>query len=301
MPEPSPERGASARGLFVAVGHDGLRVVSADGRDWRHARTGKEGEVYRAAAFGNGRFVAAGSYGGGNLFAASRDGASWQTKTEDARYVKHVRGLAFGKGEFLATGGDPGAVGNSKPFVARSADGLAWGEFEPIDGRHILRRLAFGNGVWVGVGDRGRRSASADGREWKDVPDTRALDTLADVAFGNGAFVGVGLHGLRMTTADGTRWSAGVRGEEGEHLNSVVWAGDRFVAVGAGATYSSPDGAKWTRAPNRDAPLAVAYGRGVFVGAAWKGRLLRSADGVRWEEVHKSPHHVEALAYGAAG
>jgi hypothetical protein len=299
MAQSTPEHGGSAPGRFVAVGHDGLRIVSPDGRDWKHARVGKEGEVYRAVAFGNGRFVAAGTYGGGNIFAAGRDGIDWQTKFTDARYVKYVRGVAFGKCEFLASGGDPVTVGNSKPFVARSADGLAWGEFDEIGGRHILRRLAYGNGVWVGVGDRGRRSASADGREWKDVPDTRALDTLADVAFGNGLFVGVGLHGLRLTTADGAKWSPGVRGEEGEHLNSVVWAGDRFVAVGVGATYSSPDGAKWTREPNKDAPLAVAYGGGVFAGAAWKGRLLRSTDAVRWEQVYKGDHHVEAVAYGA--
>ena len=33
----------------------------------------------------------------------------------------------------------------------------------------------------------------------------KAIDTLVDVAFGNGVFVGVGLHGLRMVTTDGHR------------------------------------------------------------------------------------------------
>ena len=70
-------------------------------------------------------------------------------------------------------------------------------------------------------------------------PDVKAIDTLVDLTFGGGVFVGVGLHGLRMSTRDGLAWGHRQVGEEGEHLNSVVWTGDRFVAVGAGATYES--------------------------------------------------------------
>ena len=35
---------------FVAVGHNGLRLVSADGTAWPDRQVGKEGEMYRAAA-----------------------------------------------------------------------------------------------------------------------------------------------------------------------------------------------------------------------------------------------------------
>jgi hypothetical protein len=126
----------------------------------------------------------------------------------------------------------------------------------------------------------------------------KAIDTLVDVAFGGGVFVGVGLHGLRMSTVDGLKWEHRQVGEEGEHLNSVVRAGGRFVAVGAGATYESADGRAWDRRPNRDAPLAVAYGSGVFVGARWKGRISRSTDAVEWAQVFQSDRHVEAIAFG---
>ena len=139
---------------------------------------------------------------------------------------------------------------------------------------------------------------SPDGREWKDAPDVKAIDTLVDVAFGKGVFVGVGLHGLRMTSEDGLRWTDRQLGEEGEHLNSVVWAADRFVAVGLGATFTSTDGRAWKRQPNRDAPLTMTFGGGVFVGSAWKGRLLRSTNAVVRREVHKCEHHIEALAFG---
>jgi hypothetical protein len=286
---------------FLAVGHHGLRLFSADGTSWQDAQTGKEGEVYRAAAFGNGHAVAVGTYGGVNILAASRDGKKWELTTKDGKYALFVRGLGFGKDQFLAIGGDPGAVGVSRPFETHSTDGVSWSDLREIGGKNILRRLAYGNDRFVGVGDRGRRAVSPDGKEWKDAPDVKAIDTLVDVAFGNGVFVGVGLHSLRMTSADGLTWTDRQVGEEGEHLNSVVWAKDRFVAVGQGATYISADGKMWQRTPNKDAPLTVAFGAGVFIGANWKGRLLRSDDAVTWREVHKCEHHIEAVAFGALG
>ena len=254
--------------------------------------------MYRGVVHGAGRVVAVGTYGHVSIFAASADGRGWnQTRKKSGSRVD-TRGVGFGAGTFVAVGGDPVAAGSSKPVVLLSKDGVDWSDFTPISGRSILRRLAWGNDRFVAVGDRGRRSTSADGRTWQDAPDVRAIDTLVDVAFGDGVFAGVGLHSLRMTSRDGLTWSERQVGEEGEHLNAIVWAGDRFVAVGIGATYVSPDGAAWKRYPNTNAPLVMAWGDGVFVGANWKGRLLRSTDAVAWEPTFKCEHHVEALAYG---
>lgn len=287
--------------LFVAVGLDGLRVVSKDGKTWTDAQTGREGESYRAACFGNGLCVAVGSFGGDNILANTADGKTWKTGKHEAKYVKYIRGLSFGNGQFFALGGDPGSVGQSKPFVMFSKDGLQWDGPHDIPGKHMLRRAAWGAGRFVAAGDRGRRAASKDGKEWLDAPETKAIDTLADVCFGNGVFVGVGLHGLRMKSDDGLKWTARQTGEEGEHLNSVVFANGRFVAIGAGATYTSADGEKWVRAANENAPQIAVHGDGLFVGAAWKGRLFASADAVSWTETHKAERHVLAVAFGPIG
>jgi len=290
-----------AKPLFLAVGHNGLRLSSADGKTWSAPQLGKEGETYRTVAVGNGRGVGIGGYGGGNIFAVTRDGSSWKTEFKDAKYVQYVRGLGFGNGIFLGLGGDPGAVGVGRPFVLTSQDGEKWDGPHDIPGKFILRRVAHGNKLFVGVGDRGRRAASPDGLQWKDAPEVKAIDTLIDVAFGNGVFVGVGLNGLRMATTDGLKWTDRQVGEEGEHLNAILWARDQFVAVGAGATYLSPDGLKWERHPNSNAPTTAAYGAGVFVGSRWKGRLMRSTDGIAWEEVLHCEHHVTAVAFGEVG
>ena len=101
-----------------------------------------------------------------------------------------------------------------------------------------------------------------------------------------------------MVSEDGLTWARRYSGEEGEHLNSVLWTGERFVAVSLGATYFSPDGIEWERHPNTNAPLTAAYGAGVFVGAHWKGRLLVSEDALAWTQVFKSDYHFEVVAYG---
>jgi hypothetical protein len=284
--------------LFVGVGANGVRVTSTNGIDWANPQVGKDGETYRAAAFGNGHYVAVGTFGGENIFASSEDGVKWTTSKKN--HGNSVRGMGFGNGGFLPVGGDPGGVGDSHPFVLMSTDGVTWSDLIPIAGKHIIRRIAWGNDRFVGVGDRGRRATSKDGKEWTDAPDPKALNTMMDVAFGKGVFVGVGLNGLRMTTEDGLKWGNRLLGEEGEHLNSVIWAKDRFVAVSIGATYSSPDGINWKREENKKAPLIAAYGNGVFVGAAWRGRILHSPDAVEWKEVYKSDYHIEAFTYGGA-
>lgn len=288
-------------GLFVAAGHNGLRIVSRDGVKWENAQSGREGETFGTVCFGGGRCLAVGRFGGSNLFSVTRDGVTWKTTERDARYSKYLLGVSYAHEEFLGVGGDPGAVGVSQPFITTSKDGEAWSEMRQIAGKNVLRRLVWGNNRWAGVGDRGRRATSPDGAVWQDDASVRAIDTLVDVAFGAGVFVGVGLHGLRMTSADGITWDQRFAGEEGEHLNSILWTGDRFVAVGQGATYFSPNGRDWERRPNQNAPLAASYGNGVFAGCAWKGRLLRSTDAVKWDQVFKAEQHLEAVEYGNLG
>ncbi len=287
--------------LFVGVGYNGIRITSTDGQNWNTPVTGREGEIYRTVCFGNGLCVAAGSYGGSNLFAVTHDGVTWKSLEKDAGYSRYIRGLLFAQGQFFGLGGDPGSVGISRPFETHSTDGTIWSDNHEFEGKHLLRRAAFGNGKFVGVGDRGRRALSADGHAWKDLPDVKAIDTLVDVAFGNGVFVGVGLNGLRQRTQDGLTWTDRQLGEEGEHLNSILWTGDKFVAIGAGATYTSPEGRTWKRLPNHNSPLTAAYGNGVYVGSRWKGRLLTSTDAVDWKEVKKCDFHIEALGYGGIG
>lgn len=284
---------------FIAAGHFGLCLVSDDGKTWKESHKGKEGEVWRGSAAAFGRAVLVGTYGGSNILQCTRDGQEWKRFTKDGKYSRYLRGLTTTKDEFVGLGGDPGSVGSSRPFIMASKDGVEWSDFVDVTGKEMIRRAAFGDGRLVGVGDRGRRAASLDGgRTWEDVQKVKAIDTLVDVAFGAGCFVGVGLHGLRMRSVDGLVWEEKQLGDEGEHINSILWAENRFTAIGQGATWISPDGKSWEKKPNHDAPHTAVYGPGFFIGLNWKGRILHSADALQWNEVHRSEHHLETLSYG---
>src|ERR1700736_811687 len=141
-------------GLFVAVGQNGQRITSSNGTDWANSQTGKEGETWRAIAYGNGRFVGIGSFGGANIMGAS-DGVTWEFSKYDGKYSRYLRGIVFHNGSFIGLGGDPGSVGAAKPFALISQDGKTWGDLIELPGKFILRRFAVGNGLIVGVGDRG--------------------------------------------------------------------------------------------------------------------------------------------------
>ena len=286
-------------GIFLAVGHDGSRIVSRDrGATWGDAQKGRAGEVYRGICVGGNLAVAFGSYGGDGIFAVTGNGSEWKTAKYDAKYSKYVLGMVYANGAFHGYGGDRTSVGAAAVFVMTSVDGVQWSDLEGTSPDNTnFYRIAFDGKWYVGVGQRGRRAMSVDGKKWVDAPDSQARLTLIDIAYGNGIFVGVGLHGLRMTTRDGVTWSKPMRGEEGEHLNSVLWTGNMFVAVGLGATYLSTDGDKWERKPNINAPTAATYGNGLFVGTKWKGRILISTDGIKWDEVYKHPVHLESVGY----
>jgi hypothetical protein len=291
MPAEKPDFGA-----FIAVGRMGLRMISKDGSTWSQPQMADKPHTLSSIAVGKGCVVTAGMAGSGeNVFYRSTDLQTWEMQKQKSDYVYMLRSLGFGNGAFLAllSGGVNAEDGGN---MQSSDDGVKWSERFKREKRS-LNKILWDGKQWLGIGNYGLKSVSADGHKWIDAENQAIADTLIAIAYGNGRYVGVGLHGLRMASPDGLRWGEKQMGEEGEHLHAVVFTGKEFVAVGLGATYSSPDGVKWKRTPNEDPPVSVAYGNGVFVGAAYKGRLLVSKDGITWKQVLKTPDHVQAVAF----
>ncbi len=291
------------KGMFVAVGHSLQRLTSTDGENWSKPQLGKSGQILRSVCYGNGRFVALGFSGGSNYFASSVDGVTWNIQSAGNQFSMFMREIVFQNGKFFGFGGEP-------PFIQTSEDGITWSEktifkdgfrINPKDRWRVslvFHHVKFGNDRFIAVGQIGWRGTSKDGMEWTSADDIKTPDAFIDIACGNGVFVGGGLHGLRMTSVDGIKWTDRVIGEEGEHINTMLWAGDRFVGIAAGATYISPDGYKWERQPNKNAPLRAIYANGLFVGTHWKGRVLTSPDAINWKQVMKCDEHIECIAYG---
>jgi hypothetical protein len=277
---------------FLAAGENGTCLLSTDGKLWKAVRTGKDGEVFNSTCIASGRAVTSARYGGRNTFTTSTDGTTWKDSEFDAKYSKYIRGLFHFKDQFHAVGGD------GELFALTSPDGINWSEPKSITGKHTLRRYAMGNGMILGVGDYGRRSVTTDGLTWEDTPDAKPVDTCIDVAFGNDVFAAGGLHGMCMSSRDGLAWEHRQVGEEGEHINAMLWNGKQFVGVGLGATYTSHDGTNWQRHPNTNAPTRAVFGNGIFVGSLYRGRLLVSADAITWEETTRVTPNMESLVFG---
>ena len=292
--------------IFLATGENGVRLFSQDGKTWTNLRTDREGMLLKYAAFLEGRCLVGGQYGGDRVGFVTTDGMKWEpVKFDGQAYATRLDLLFTAGNRFQAMLLQDGEL----PTLASSADGKTWTPRKAIYDdkkalRHDahLRRFAQGTDRLVVVGDYGARLVRiGDADKFGFVPKALAKDTLIDIAFGNGVFVGGGLHGLRMRSKDGLEWTDRVLGEEGEHINSMIFDGKQFVGIGQGATYRSPDGQKWERIPNVDAPTVAAFGNGIYVGSLWPGKLLRSTDGIRWEKTHELPHHILSVSYGSLG
>ncbi len=114
---------------------------------------------------------------------------------------------------------------------------------------------------------------------------------LNGVAYGDGMYVAVGEHGTVVTSIDGTNWVHRSLGETNAELLCVTHGGGRFVAGGAeGVLRSSTDGTNWTNGltpPGVERINGVTYGYGQFVAVGQvehdgTNYILTSSNGLDW-------------------
>ena len=284
---------AHGSGRWVAVGDNGFILTSADGADWTVSESGTVLDL-KDIAFGGGRFVAIGNRAGSNVALVSPDGLDWTVALLPApdrtasRGFPDLKRIASGASGFVAIG-----EGSSALF---SPDGTTWTE-HPL-GQNVIRgAVAYGNGQWV-AGGLALTSAnsfttavftSTDGMHWEDRTGGVPSVLQSSIAFGNGVYVTVGTGGRIARSTSDMNWSlVRVLGPTAV-LSRVVFAGDRFLALGRQNTNAlllvSQQGREWTnRAPSISAnPLAAAYGNGrsVVVGDSI---VLLSTNGIDWNQ-----------------
>ena len=288
---------SKSAGFFVAVGEKGLRMISTDGVEWKHAQTGKDGEVYQSACFGKGRIVALATYGGKNLFASSADGQKWEVVEKQCPHDT-IRTVAFGKDKFLAVGGTAGFGNYAEPVLIESDDGKTWGAFSQVSRqdapparlrqRPIRRRRRLRPPVRLhrrpGMEGRseGRGRGHADRRCLRQGRVCRRR--LARPANGQRRRAEMG------KPADRRRGRAHQRRPlDRRAIRRGRPGSDLFFARRCRLE---------TRSPTKTRPCGPLTEAGLFVGSHWKGRILTSKDAVIWQQVFKSEQHVEAIAFG---
>ncbi len=300
---------------FVAA-QGGHVYQSADGVSTWVPRTLPLSRSWNGVAHDGTRFCAAGGFG---LTASSTNGATWThhlTGVDPDEFFDVWNDMIHVNGQFVAVGDFAG--------VMTSPDCQSWTLRRPAAGipdlsqlEGFLYRVAFGNGLFVAVGERYPGPAlsaiepllltSPDGVTWTErtssVPVAQSRSITA-VGFGNGRFVAAAIDNFTfepflITSLNGIDWTLQASPFDFEFFGDISFAAGRFVAVGD-RIWTSPDGLAWTlRRDFGSFMQSVAYGNGRYVAVGVNGTTEVSLDGVVWTpDTNATFHHLNGVAFG---
>lgn len=219
---------------------------------------------------GGGKFVAVADNGDQRVM-TSEDGKDWTFSTDDAVNAELWQAVIYANGKFAAV--------SYKSFMT-STDGIDW-EIKTIkpnmkDDEHPTS-LAYGNGIYVIVGDGGYKGRYSfytddDGVTWKE-PKVQTESKWTGVVFGNGRFVAVASSGhyRAMTSTDGYDWDRVVT-PTSQGFMGVAYGRNHFIAIAFSRPgfFASKDGKNWevsSEEGNSWKGISFANGRFVIVGS----------------------------------
>jgi hypothetical protein len=164
---------------------------------------------------------------------------------------------------------------------------LSWQWSNPWPHGNNIIDLAYTNGLWVQVAERGQLYTSTDQLGWTPQ-DTHTSRALRAVTFFRNQILAVGENTV-IVTGPSSALNATELGSS-DWLEGVAASPQLAVAVGDnGAVYTSSDGQSWQRqnTPFSDWMRSVAYGtpggKDLFVAVGEAGFVASSADGVHWQ------------------
>ncbi len=240
----------------------------------------------------------------------------WRNPILTNGYASHA--ITYANGTFAAVGygGD----------IASSQDGTNWvrrniGPIYGAGGNYDLEGIAWGNGIWVAVGN----GQYSPGDTFEVVLTSSNLVTWSaqavpqdvfilfySVIYANGLFVAVGwgsdpqssmaFPGI-LTSSDGVHWARqSVAGNDPAlkaDLREIAYGNGVFVAVTInGSIYTSSDATNWTGQTSGTLGLfGLTYGNGMFLVDSSPQGVLASTDGLTWTNL-ASWVGGRALAYG---
>src|SRR5262249_48857660 len=122
-----------------------------------------------------------------------------------------------------------------------------WTVRQPLPTANQLYGVAYGDGKFVAVGEKGTIVVSGDGTNWSRVA-SGVTTPLSGVVCGEGGFVAVGQNGIILRSIHGINWFRCPSPTKAS-LVAATYAAGRFVAVG-NAILSSVDGVHWVQHSN---------------------------------------------------
>lgn len=311
--EPGPESGGETDasvlkdvleddGGFLAVGADGpqdtangILRLSPNGEEWTTVSRALQPDFPAVSSIngivsGDGLYAAAAHNGAVLVSRNPTDPASWTVYSKESSGLKtgtnkHLYGIAYGDGRFLAVGQGGTLVhyGEDMGFRMYNNDSkYSYGGVKTNTSKDLYS-VAYGNGRFVAAG-LGGTILTTDGfltfakYDKASVPSTGTDSALKGIAFGNGLFAAVGDNGVIITSPDGASWQSRQSGTT-ENLYGVAYLDGRFVAVGGkGTVLLSDDGVIWFRHPASGASeelRAVTLSGGEYMAVGVNGTVQR--------------------------
>lgn len=255
---------------FIAVDSGGGILESANGSYWYRTQTESWG--FSQIVAGNGHYVAI--QDGYSAYFHSSDRLTWQET--DPGLPSGLIGGTFNAGKFTLVGGEG--------LILNSTDALTWELFNSGATDSDLNRVAFGNGLYVAVGEDGI-FISQDTLSWTPQ-GKRNLSGYSDIAYYNGRYVATtDIDSFVCTSTDGINWKeTEIETWSQSFPNLPAWgnavcggpAGFKIVCDD-GRAFSTKDGQKLEEINMSSTSKFndVAYGGGVYVAVGDSG-LIRT-------------------------
>ncbi|MDX2108891.1 MAG: hypothetical protein SFY80_01485 [Verrucomicrobiota bacterium] len=283
----------AAPGIVYTNGSSKLVIWhSADGKTFTRTDTTFSVQSASLMTGGGGKWIVSSQQQSpwGGIFYSSSNLIDWQVSNVVTN-TSVFEDLTYGGGRFVASSGT----------IATSTDGVTWetgtSSF-PTDYQTGMatRGLGYGNGLFAGVGDRGRVQTSTDGKNWTHITQASLADFKA-IATNGSRLVAVADKGYVLSSDDGNTWTernSSYTPANGMTLNDVVYADGKFILVGdnpymgqSAAAASSPDGITWTRVATGG--VSITHGAGRFVAVGRENSLRWSTDGTTWNNASQKP------------
>jgi hypothetical protein len=181
-----------AGGQFVAVGgqpndHSTI-LTSPDGQTWTE-QTVAASQFLTGAAHDGSIYVAVGEAG---TLLSSPDAITWTARASST--FQELQGVTYAGNQFIAVG-----FGGT---ILSSPDAITW---TPSKGEGILLSVTAGNDRYLTTGFSVVMS-SVDGAVWSTLSEG-STDALNDMAYGNDVYIAVGDAGALLRSVSGIIWS----------------------------------------------------------------------------------------------
>jgi photosystem II stability/assembly factor-like uncharacterized protein len=218
----------------------------------------------------------------------------WHARTSPVP-MQFLFGIASSPDHFVA-------VGFNDNQVLHCSDGANWTAQRLPEGQRP-NHISFANGrfLFLTHAPESALFQSANGAEWKPI-QPHDIPTNAVVRFfgyGDGLYLGAGFSQV-VWSEDLQHWTAGSGVPRG-YIHTLTHANGRWVGARDGGVITSRDGKSWhaVNLADKVSFFGVAYGAGHFVVVGYGGRIVSSADGEHWDQVHEGTDARQGL-FGVA-